>query len=422
MSHFGFAAISPQSLGPMAAPSGLEVPFFKSPESLFPSGSVRIEALQKQQLNARLVKEKFYKWQNRLFKTYELRPVRPIHLSRSVIDPRTKRRFKVMETNVGIVRIYDEQLKKPVGYAIDALKSDPYDQGYAITLMDAYLRKSSSDEAKVLTTIPQGYSLVATKYENGFAKVSYKNYSGYIRLSEIITKFDLASIVFAKQKWHFVKKREFDWIVTIEGKKIHLSQIKGLVTPDQKGIIASNNQKIPMWSAVEIVSDQRPTWVESALKGHGTVWWKPATATPEEIFTVDELLKKEISSVSFHPKDPMKGVLSANGVFITDDGYHWKKLSQFASYNGPVHYFNDLLLFVGHFRSTDGGKTFENYIQIEKMASAIEYSLGFFPKKLQVKRIETRPPFRLKIEVDTGNRNIKLESPLFAQEWKVIKG
>lgn len=400
--------------------STLQVPFFKSPESLFPSGSVSIKALQKQQTNARLTKEKLYKWKNQFFRAHELKPIRPVHLSRTVIDPVTKQRFKVLEANVDFVKVRDDIKKREVEYPLDHLASDPYDTGIAITLTDTYLKKIPSDDGKVLTTIPQGISLTAISYENGFAKVNYKNYSGYVRLSEAVTKFDLATVIYAEEKWQFVKRREFDSMITVDDKKIHLSQIRGLVTPDLRGLIASSNQKIPLWSLVEIITDQKPSWIESTLKGHGSVWWKPSVLR-EEVYTIDQLLKKEISSVSFHPKDPLKGILSAHGVFMTEDGYHWTKISQFTDFNGPVYYFNDVMLFVGQFRSIDGGRSFDNYIQIDKMASAIEYSLGFFPKKLQVKRIETRSPFRLKIEIDTGNKRIKMESPLFAQDWKVVR-
>jgi hypothetical protein len=213
-------------------------------------------------------------------------------------------------------------------------------------------------------------------------------------------------------------------MLTNDRKKIHLSKIMGLLTPETRGVIASANQKIPLWSQVEIVNSQKPNWLRSQLKGHGPVWWNPSKTDLDEkelVLTIDELIRRKISSVSFHPKNPSRGILSANGVFITEDGLHWRSLKQFEDFNGPVHYFNDLLIFVGNYRSVDGGKKFENYIQIDKLASAIEDQYGFLPKRLQVTHIETKPPFRLNIEIETGQRKIKMESPLFTQDWKAIK-
>ena len=98
-----------------------------------------------------------------------------------------------------------------------------------------------------------------------------------------------------------------------------------------------------------------------------------------------------------------------------------RRIKQFENFNGPVHYFNDLLIFVGQHRSVNGGKSFENYIQIDKLAQAIESQYGFLPKRLQVRHIETKAPFRLKIEIETGSRKIIMESPLFTQDWKAVK-
>ncbi|MBC7743457.1 MAG: hypothetical protein H7061_14770 [Bdellovibrionaceae bacterium] len=416
------AAIPSQAMTDTVPTSSVQMPFFKSPQSLFPSGSTSLVTLQKMKVHTKWTQEKFYKWKSQLFKTDEIRPIFPLHLSRYVIDQQTKHRLKVDEARVHSIEVLHPTLKKTVSKPLESLTSDPYDMGVAITLMDAYLKKSPSDEALVLTTIPQGQRLIANKYKNGFVEVNYKTYVGYVRLSEMVTKFDLATMIYAGKSWQIVKKREFDFMITADDKKVHLGDVRGIVTPDQRGLIASSNQKIPLWSQIEIVNEDKPTWIESVIKDHGTVWWKPSNVESEVVYTIDDLLKKEISSVSFHPKNPLKGVLSAHGVYMTDDGFHWKRLLQFEDFNGPVYYFNDLLLFVGHFRSTDGGHHFDNYIQIEKIASAIEYSFGFFPKKLQVKRIETIAPFRLKIEIDTGSRKIKMESPLFAQDWKVFKG
>ena len=80
------------------------------------------------------------------------------------------------------------------------------------------------------------------------------------------------------------------------------------------------------------------------------------------------------------------------------------------------------MIFIGNFRSLDQAKSFENYIQIDKLADAIQTQLGFLPKKLQVKKITTLPNYYIRLEVESGNRKIKMQSPLFVQNWNVVKG
>ncbi len=399
-----------------------EVPFFKSKNSLFASGYTTLDNLKKQLVTTETAPVITYKWNNVTFAQNELKPLFATHLSKYVIEIRNKKRYKVIETTVQNLQLMDEENKTLKKSPVGEVHADPYDLGYVMSLQDAYLRRKASDRANVLTTIPQGTRLSVEKYYNKYAFVHYQNYEGYVSLSDLITKFDFSSFVFAENEWHQVSRRDYDKIITTKKVKVPLNLIKGVITPESRGIIASVSQKIPMWSQVEISQQKLGRWNQSQLKEHGPVWWQDNKDTEQTFYTIDELLKKDISSVSFHPQNPLKGILSSDGVYTTTDGFYWKKLDRFENFNGPVHYFNDLLLFVGNYRSTDGGATFDNYIQIDKLASAIEFQFGFFPKKLQVKRIETQLPLKLRIEIETGVRRIKMESPLFSQDWKATKG
>lgn len=416
-----FAAVNINQNASFDSFSSPHVPFFKSAQSSFPSGAASLESLEKNRLNQTMKAETYYVYKNENFSKADLRPIFPTHISQSIIDPKTKKTWSVLETKVDSILAFDTKTKITVQFNIDDVVSNPYDVGYALTLKDSFLRSIPKDAAKVITTIPAGTRFSVLKYKDGFAEVSYKSYVGYVSVSEVITKFDFATYVYANNKWNIVKKRNFDYIETADGKKIHFNSITGVVSPDQIGVIGSTTQKLPVWSRVELKTRTKPSWIQSQLKGHGLVWWKPIEKTEEKIYTIDDLLKKDIASISFHPQNPMKAILSADGVYMTDDGYHWKELKEFVNFNGPVHYFNDLMIFVGNFRSTDHGKTFENYIQIEKLALAIENEYGFHPKKLQVKRIDTEAPYLLKIEIETGHRRLRMQSPLFAQTWSAVK-
>lgn len=398
-----------------------EVPFFKSPSSLFPSGYTNLERLKKSMQATAQATSSYYKWNKLYFNQDELRPVFAAHISRTVLDA-TETRYLVIDSNTQSLMLQDEKRGIRKKIPVQDVKTDPYDLGFVLTLKDSFLRQSPSEKSEVLTTIPQATKLTVQIYRNRFAQVRYLDYVGFVDISELLTKFDFSHFVFANGLWHQVKAREFDTIRTVNAEKIHLNDIKGLLTPENRGIIASATQKIPLWSQVEVSKEKFSVWNKSQLTGHGLIWWQPIGSKTQEFHTTDELLNREVSSVSFHPQKPTKGILSADGVFITEDGVNWKNLPQFEGFNGPVHYFNDSLIFVGSQRSTDGGYNFENYIQLDKLAAAIEHQFGFTPKKLIVKRIESRAPFKVKIEIDAGPRQIKMESPLFAQDWKASKG
>lgn len=415
--HTAYAAIEPDYY--LKKPE--QVPFFKSTNSLFPSGSASLEQLKKTVVKTQSSTERCYQWNKIFFSEQELKPLFATHLSNYVIDNTTNERLKVLDASTKSLSVLNEA----TGYAskvnIHDVHADAYDIGTSIALKDLYLKTKPDEKSETQTTIPQGTRLKVEKFAGQYALVNYQMYRGYIQLSEVMSKVDLASFVFAANQWHKVDHREFDQIITDKKVKIQLDQIKGLVTPDNIGLIASNTQKIPLWSQVKFLKATVTQWQQSLVKDQGLVWWKPNKEYEQVYYSIDELLKKNVSSVSFHPYNSMKGLVSADGVYITQNGYQWRKLSQFDGYNGPVYYFNDNLIFVGHFRSLDGGKSFENYIQIDKLASAIEYQFGFSPKQLQVQKIESPTPMKIKIEVDTGGRRIKLESPLFTQNWQAIR-
>lgn len=422
MQFHAFTATPDISVASFGTFSSQQVPFFKTVQSSFPSGATSIENLEKNRIGQTFKQESIYKYNSQNFSRSEITPVFPTHMSQSVIDPKTKKRWSALETKVDSILAFDTKNKITTLFNIDDVVADPYDTGYVLTLKDSYLKAEAKETAKVLTTIPGGTRFSVLKFKNGFAEISYKAYLGYIPVSELITKFDFATYAFAKNKWNEIKKRTFDFVETKDGKKIHFDDITGLVTPNQIGLIASKNQKIPLWSRIECATNNKPAWIQSQIKGHGPVWWKPLETSAEKIYTIDDLLKKDIASISFHPKNPMKAILSARGVYITDDGYNWREVKEFKNFNGPVHYYNEQMIFVGNFRSTDQGKSFENYIQIEKLASAIQSEYGFLPKKLQVKRIETLAPFQIKIEIETGQHRLHMQSPLFVQNWVAVKG
>lgn len=399
-----------------------QVPFFKSATSLFPSGSTTLEKLKKHLVKSEKGSiNKYYKWNKIYFDEDELRPLFATHLSKYVIDNITNQRLKVISASTKTLTVFNEKYNTSQKVSVASVHGDAYDIGLAMVLKDAYIKTKAEDKAAILTTIPLGTAIAVEKFDGSFALIRYQNYRGYVSLSEIITKFDFASFVFGRGEWHPVKKRVFDQVVTKANKKIPMNEVTGLITPPQTGIIASSSQKIPLWSRVQTTKTNVANWQLSRLKEHGLVWWKPNKEFEQVYYSLDEILAKDISFVSFHPFNPYKGIVSADGIYLTQNGTHWKKLAQFESYDGPVLYLTDQLLFIGNFRSTDGGQTFENYIQIDKLASAIEFQYGFTPKKMQVRKIDSTTPTKIKIEIDTGIRKIKLESPIFSQNWQAVR-
>jgi hypothetical protein len=46
---------------------------------------------------------------------------------------------------------------------------------------------------------------------------------------------------------------------------------------------------------------------------------------------------------------------------------------------------------------------------------------GFSPINVLLKKLDSTSPMKIKIEIDTGNGRIKMESPIFDQNWQAVK-
>lgn len=386
-----FSFVYAKSTSDFLAPSE-QIPYYKSPTSLYPSGEMNIERLQETLLEKASEQTSYYLYKNQ-------------KISKSLIPATTSR---------------------------DLSNSDSLsDLGYFMTLKSTYLRSQAGLKAPQIKVISGSVKFTALGFKNGFVLAKINQTVGYIDISDCLSKFDFAKAVYAAhpktktKQWFYIKNRNFDQFETVDKWNIHLSNIEGIYPDTQKAIVTTSNQLLPIWSVLEL-KVEAPTlkWNRSLLKGHGTVYWQRKLNTEnltQQKIKIDDLLKKEISFVSFNPKNPRQAVASAKGLFITNDGENWTEIEQFKNYSGPVLFYNEFIIFAGNYKSTDGGKTFENYIQIEKLSGAISDTIGFDPKRLQVKKIKTVKPFKVEVDIDIGSRTIKVQTPVYNQDWKVVK-
>ncbi len=308
------------------------------------------------------------------------------------------------------------------------------DIGQFLTLKETTLKEKADVGSRTLKFVFEHTKLIPLKFENGFIQVMYQGQKGFIDLSICISKFDYAYAIYAKhpktqiKQWHYVKTRLFDQIEIYDHSQIAMSAVEGIFVNEKMGIITDYKAQLPLWSKVTLkYSTETPTpliWNQSFVTGHGLVWWQTPKNLIEkdDTLTIDEILKKDVYSISSHPKDPKKSIIAiSEGVYITEDGANWTKLSQFKSFQGPVYYYNDNMIFVGSSRSLDHGKTFEPFINVGSISSAIALKLGYQPQSLKIKNIKSEKPSQISVDVIAGYKNLKLQSMIYNQNWEVVK-
>lgn len=377
--------------------TGEQISYFKSPTSRYSSGETnlyRLTQTQVQNINSQKIniENSFYFYKNQKISTQLLKTTTARDLSKS------------------------ESLR---------------DLGFYLTLKKTAFKLTADEKSKTIFMISQKNKFQPLGYSNGFVLTKINHIKGYVNILDCISKFDFAKAVYAQhptknlKQWFYVKTKYPDHVETVDGQTIYLNNVEGLFQDSTKAIITTTNQMLPLGTALEIKTESATNiWYQSKLPGHGIVYWQKKSSDfkkENKKIKIDELLKKEIAFVSFNPKNPRQALVSAKGLYMTLDGENWIEIEQFKDYSGPVLFYNEFLIFAGNYKSIDGGATFENYIQIEKLSAAISGTMGFDPKRLQVKKIKTISPFKLEVDLDIGSRVIKVQTPVYAQDWKVVK-
>lgn len=331
--------------------------------------------------------------------------------------------------------IYGEQkisksLLKPTfakDLSTDSLCCDNYaDIGLFLVLSSTPLKTEPKISSTTLSTIPKMQKLKPLGYKNGYVLVKYNTIKGYIDITSTLSKFDYARAVYAtvngKPSWNYVKARVFDQIYLTNGSSVSLNEVKGLLINSNLGFITQTDDQLPLWSKVELKKTNEKNWRKSYIDGHGVVWWtEPKDTEKNQTVKIDDLLKNEVYSVSFHPKNPKKAIASTDqGVFITQNGESWTEITSFKTYKGPVLYYSDNLIFVGTYKSIDKGQTFNNFLNVNTLSESLRKKLGYQPSAVKIKSLKAADGLKLLVELDTGIKTLKLRSAVYSSSWDLI--
>ncbi len=424
------------------------IPFYRTPQSAFASGQVSRNILEDKQQRTELEVLYYAIWNNKEYFLKGENILRDIQVSKNaqakskiqiLAEPKSNARplqFISADTNLTILtsdkywaHVFNPESKTKGYVPLHLLNAKNEDRGYFVNLIDTYLRQSTKTGSAVITTLPRQSRVEAISFSEGWMKIKFNNFEGYVDINHFVSRYDFAKIAYhPKTKWANISHRENEYLVTTDHKRIPISEVWGVVTNPQKAVICEAGTNTPPLRAyTQITHLSADIWGVSDLDGHGSVWWKKnsLTSTEEnkqaETITTEELFKRKIHSVAFAAKNSMKGLVSANGVYKTQDGKKWTMIPQFADKNLPVSIHPNGTWFVGSYRSINEGKTFEPFIRWDKLAEAIQEYTQKSPRIVKLTKIENLNPSHILVSIDTGTQMIKLKSNLSFENWSVLK-
>lgn len=447
--------LGPTANAALSTDAASAITFYRNKNSMFASGQTSRDTLESQLL--KIEEEAAYRvrWDQ---KTYTLRAenlIRDIEVALLVdlkssqklySDPEIEKAdgpLILANTQLTIHEVQDfwarvsKDGKKSLGWiALEQLKTRHNDKGVYVNFIETALREKPHSGSHRLALIESRNRFIPLGIEGSFIKLQYGKQIGYAEMSHFVSRADFATLAYhPKKNWVAVLHRNNGAVITQKGETLAVEDITGYVTSSTKAVMASADTSLnyspPARAHVEIEEIRAFTWALSRLKEHGDVWWKKSdlaeaqrtmAAKNSDTLTTEELLKKEIFSIAFESKDSLRGLVSCEGIYRSEDGKTWKKIPQFGKQNYPVSIHPNGTWFVGSFKSADYGRTYSPFIRWDRIAKAIENSKVItHPRYLKITEIKPMPHSRVQISVDTGIKKVQLESIIGDINWSVVR-
>ncbi|MFN7727802.1 MAG: hypothetical protein ACK5P7_01460 [Bdellovibrio sp.] len=352
--------------------------------------------------------------------------------------------FKVLNTTTGLTGFiqryespwYQVKYEKEVLWnSSDQLVPAPDDLGVALVHQSHPLRKTPTwkDNTNQAAWALERYQVLG--FENKFIKVrSLANHlqEGYLEPGAVLLKVDFASFIMSNVKsWQAFQHREGNTLVLKNNTRVDIENLSSMMTKPELGILnqKAGSENLTARSTVEIKRGEWIQWAESDLKGHGRIFWKRSEHKPigrkrSSYLSTEDVLEKTFFQSAIHPEKPDEALVSANGVFYTQDGKNWRGLATFNQENLPVAFGLNGELFVGNFRSTDRGQTFQPYLRWEDLTGLIEKRHKRTPGVLKISEVKVEQPGKIQITLDTGVLKAWLVGSVrygLVTDWKVLK-
>lgn len=435
------------ALAALSTDAGSAISFFRTRTSPFPSGQASRTILESSLIRSENELNFRARWNEKEYSLLSTQVLRSIQVTRFVetktasallnspVLTSLKLKDLPAQSYLEILEVDDIWARAKFGghvgwIPLHHLKPRHDDTGVFTNFLETALRPTADARVAATLMIPRLQRFVPLEISKGFLKVKYQDKIGYADITHFVSRADFASLAYhPKKNWMGVLYRNNDMLIGLKGEVVPLKEIQGFVTPSNKAIvIRSHDIDGPqIRSRVEIQKPEAYAWGVSRVAGHGEVYWKRQNLLIEEkpaapkALTTDELLKREVFSIAFESKDSVRGVISSEGVYRTEDGITWTQIPLFGKNNHPVSIHPNGTWFVGSYKSTDHGKTFEPFIRWDKLTQAIQGATQRNPRILKLTQIESLPNSRVQILVDTGSNKVKLRSLIGDVSWNVVQ-
>lgn len=399
--------------------SHLTTHFFKTLESTLPSGQASVTELEK-----KLISKESYSFAH-IIKDNQPLIVRgediflDLDLSFFVIDQKTQSKKELLK-RVGNTYLIKNKDGKISNRLINEISPWPGDKGKIITWKEtSFIRELDKKTIRIKPL--QEFKIIECIHDYALVKQLFYPYEiGYLALQDGISKFDLTEQALSKNKWVPVNHKQNGYLIS-NTKKIPLSRVDGLLTTPQKIIYLGENYKnvlVPR-SQAYLKKMHLEQWNQSHHTDYGFVWWQyppPMEVFESESWTLEEIKARNIFSVASHPLYPETLLVSAGGLFFSDDGLNFKKIKKFENQNWPVAISKEGSLYVGYHKGHLKNFEFYPYFKPQSLTQFFKHSQS----QLKIQELLIFDTW-IRLTISNGYRHVQLKATRtnsFIDSWQ----
>jgi len=344
----------------------ISIPFYKNKESEFSSGSESLFNLNRIRSNTESLNLIEVKKDNLKFKLKAEDVTSDLDLSHVIINTETNQLQYVLncsEFESCLTRSFEGHVKT---YSRSSLENWPGDLGKLVLWRPSLFINATT---KIPEFARPGDKFLIVRLQHEYALVMQLTHpfrEGYLKLSDGISKLDLAQYVLFKNKWLAVnyKTRDGLYLTNYQKNPVSFSKIKGIITQPRTLVALKEIQTHSLVPRAQMtfLGRESISWSYGHHPEHGFIWWKEQRPK-REIFSLEQIKKRKIYSLAHPPKEELPIMISADGIFYSENGKEFIKLESFSNQNWPVAIDPLGYLYVGYQRASPGSLMFYPFIK-----------------------------------------------------------
>jgi len=303
------------------------------------------------------------------------------------------------------------------------------DAGYFIATDDVNVRSRPKKNGKVVAQFPAETRLIPVKVVGHWVHVRKGKLHGYVPLSKLKTRLDVASKLRTRGGYHKPHRKYFGTkIVEIFPNPLWVGT--GDYTLDLKSQPDMSSKTVATlkpWASMSLRGHAVQRWGHSFLPGTGKVWW------PAEFIESSVRVPKSNDSQAY--KLPKKSILqelqsplvkglrfasTPYGIFRAQKGKYWRQVGPFKK-GQPLTMSANGTLFVGDKVSFDHGESFKEYIRWDKVFEALPDSGASHREPIRIVQVapQGKGNKTIYVSLKVGEKeNYTLMTPDFGKSWK----